>query len=173
MNPNGNEVNDANDNIPTLTTMNEKNESQRYLMNGMKNNKRNRKTFGYMISPPQPQAKATKHMDTQAEESSQTQLYEIQTPNQPSLPVGQAKLTRKELKARGACYYCKNEGHIIRECPKKCLDRLKKKAAKHDLSNNSEDQPFYKYDDEDRLIIIHCGAKKKGSSLILEEFNVN
>jgi hypothetical protein len=70
MNPNGNEVNDANDNMPTLTTMNEKNESRRYLMNGMKNNKRNRKMFGYMISPPQPQAKTTKHMDTQTEESS-------------------------------------------------------------------------------------------------------
>ena len=84
MNPNGNEVNDANDNIPTLTTMNEKNESQRYSMNGMKNNKRNRKMFGYMISPPQPQAKATKHMDTQTEESSQAQLYEIQKPSQPS-----------------------------------------------------------------------------------------
>jgi hypothetical protein len=71
MNPSGNEVNNTNDNIPTLTTMNEKNESQRYLMNGMKNNKRNRKMFGYMISPPQPQAKAMKHMDTQTEESSQ------------------------------------------------------------------------------------------------------
>jgi hypothetical protein len=80
MNPNGNEVNDANDNIPALTTMNEKNESQRYLMNGMKNNKRNREMFGYMISPPQPQPKATKHMDTQTEESSQAQLYKIQTP---------------------------------------------------------------------------------------------
>jgi hypothetical protein len=126
MNLNGNEVNDANDNIPTLITMNEKNDSQRYLMNGMKNNKRNRKMFGYMISPPQPQAKATKHMDTHIEESSQTQLYEIQTPNHSSPPVGQANLTREELKARSACYYCKNEGHIIRECPKKRLDRLKK-----------------------------------------------
>jgi hypothetical protein len=77
MNPSGNEVNVANDNIPTLTTMNERNESQRYSMNGMKNNKRNRKMFGYMISPPQPQAKAPKHMDTQTEESSQAQLYEI------------------------------------------------------------------------------------------------
>jgi hypothetical protein len=54
----------------------------------------------------------------------------------------------------------KNEGHIIHECPKKCLDRLEKKAAKHDLSNSSEDPPFYKYDDEGRLISIHCGAKK-------------
>jgi hypothetical protein len=43
--------------------------------------KRNRKMFGYKSSPPQPQAKAPKHMDTQIEESSQTQLYEIQTPN--------------------------------------------------------------------------------------------
>jgi hypothetical protein len=113
-----------------------------------------------MSSSSQPQAKAPKHMDTQTEESSQTQLYEIQTPSQPSPPVGQAKLTRKELKARGACYYCKNEGHIIRECPKKRLDRLEKKAVKHDLSNNSEDPPFYKYDDEGRLISIHFGAKK-------------
>jgi YD repeat-containing protein len=141
-------------------------------MNGMKNNKRNRKMLGYMSSPPQPQAKATKHMDTQIEDSSQAQLYKIQTPNQPSSSVGQAKLTRKELKARGACYYCKNEGHNIRECPKKRLDRLKKKAAKHDLNNNPEDQLFYKYDDEGRLISIHCGAKKI-SSLSLEEFNVN
>jgi hypothetical protein len=157
MNPNGNEVNDAIDNIPTLTTMNERNESPRYSMNGMKNNKRNRKMFGYMISPPQ--SKATKHMDTQTEGSSQAQLHEIQTPNQLSPPVSQAKLTRKELKARGACYYCKNEGHLIRECLKKRLDRIEKKAAKHDLSNDSEDPPFYKYDDEGRSISIHCGAK--------------
>jgi hypothetical protein len=110
-------------------------------INIVKNNKRNRIMFGYMSSPPQPQAKAPKHRDTQTEESSQTQLYEIQTPNHPSFLVGQAKLTRKELKARGACYYCKNEEHVIRECPKKRLDRLEKKAAKHDLSDNQEDQP--------------------------------
>jgi hypothetical protein len=127
----------------------------------VKNNKKNRKMFGYMSSPPQPQAKASKHMDTQIEESSQTQLYKIQTPNQPSSPVGQAKLTRKELKPRGACFYCKNEEYIIRECPKKRLDRLEKKTAKQDPSNNPEDQPIYKYDDEDRLISIYYGAKKQ------------
>jgi hypothetical protein len=38
--------------------------------NIVKNNKRNRKMFGYMSSPRQPQAKAPKHMDTQTEESS-------------------------------------------------------------------------------------------------------
>jgi hypothetical protein len=75
------------------------------------------------------------------EESSRAQLYEIQTPNHPSSPVGQAKLTRKELKARGACFYCKNEEHIIRECPKKRLDQLKKKTVKQDPNNNPEDQP--------------------------------
>jgi hypothetical protein len=91
-------------------------------INIVNNNRRNRKMFGYMSSPPQPQAKAPKHMDTQTEESSQTQLYEIQTPNHPSSPVGQTKLTCKELKARGACYYCKNEGHIIHQCPKTRLD---------------------------------------------------
>jgi hypothetical protein len=78
---------------------------------------------------------------TQIDESSQTQLYKIQTPNHPSSPVGQAKLSRKELKARGACFYCKNEEHIIRECPKKRLDQLKKKTMKQDPNNNSEDQP--------------------------------
>jgi hypothetical protein len=110
-------------------------------INIVKNNKRNRKMFGYMSSPPQPQAKAPKHMSTQTEEPIQTQLYGIQTPNHPSSPVGQAKLTHKEIKARGACFYCKNERHLIRECPKKHLDRLEKKAAKQDLSNNPEDQP--------------------------------
>jgi hypothetical protein len=78
--------------------------------------------FGYMSSPPQPQAKAPKNMDTQTEESSQTHLCEIQTPNHPSFPVGQAKLTRKELKARGACFYCKSEGHVIHQCPKTRLE---------------------------------------------------
>ena len=39
-------------------------------INIVKNNKRNRKMFGYMSSPPQPQAKALKHMNTQTEESS-------------------------------------------------------------------------------------------------------
>jgi hypothetical protein len=53
-------------------------------INIVKNNKRNRKMFGYMSSPPQPQAKAPKHIDTQTEESSQAQPFEIQTPNQPS-----------------------------------------------------------------------------------------
>jgi hypothetical protein len=53
-------------------------------INNVKNNKRNRKIFGYMSSLPQPQAKAPKHMDIQTEESSQAQLYEIQTPSQPS-----------------------------------------------------------------------------------------
>jgi hypothetical protein len=53
-------------------------------INNVKNNKRNRKIFGYMSSLPQPQAKAPKHMDIQTEESSQAQLYEIHTPSQPS-----------------------------------------------------------------------------------------
>jgi hypothetical protein len=110
-------------------------------INIVKNNKRNRIMFGYMSDPPQPQEKAPKHMDTQTEESSQIQLNGIQTPNHPSSTVGQAKLTRKELKARGACFYCKNEEHIIRECPKKRLDQLEKKAAKQDPNNNPEDQP--------------------------------
>jgi hypothetical protein len=86
-------------------------------------------------------------MDTQTKKSSQTELYEIQTPNHPSSPIGQAKLTRKELEARGACFYCKDEGHIIRQCPKTRFDRLEKKTVEQDPSYNPEDQPVYKYDD--------------------------
>jgi hypothetical protein len=78
--------------------------------------------FGYIISPPQPQEKTPKLMDIQKEESSQAQLCKIQIPNQPSSSVVQSKLTRKELKARGACYYWKNEGYTIRQCPKTRLD---------------------------------------------------
>jgi hypothetical protein len=85
-------------------------------------------------------------MDTQTEESSQTQLYEIQTPNQPPSVVNQAELTCKELKAKGAFYYCKNKGHIIRQCPKTRFDWLEKKTAEQDPSYNPEDQPVYKYD---------------------------
>jgi hypothetical protein len=62
---------------------------------------------------------------------------------------------------------------IIRQCPKKRLDRLEKKIAKQDPSNNPEDQPVYKYDDEGRVVSIHCGIKKAMSSLSLEESVVN
>jgi hypothetical protein len=94
-------------------------------INIVKNNKRNRKIFGYMSSPPQPQAKAPEKHGYPNRRIKPDSEYKIQTPNHPSSPVGQAKLTRKELKARGACYYCKNEEHIIRECLKKRLDQLK------------------------------------------------
>jgi hypothetical protein len=130
-------------------------------INIVKNNKRNRKMFGYMISPPQPQAKALKHMDTQTEESSQTQLYEIRTPSQPSPAVGQAKSRLAKNSRQEVLAITTKKEHIIRECPMKRLDRLEKKAAKQDPSNNPEDQPIYKYNDEGRLISIYCGMKKQ------------
>jgi hypothetical protein len=99
MNPNGNEVNGANDNIPTLITMNEKNESQRYSMNGMKNNKRNRKMFGYMIRPPQPQAKVTKHTDTQTENQVRLSYIRYRHPINPHpLLVNQVDSQRTQSK---------------------------------------------------------------------------
>jgi hypothetical protein len=85
--------------------------------------------FGYMISPPQPQAKTTKYMDTQIEESSQAQLYEIQTPNQSSPPIGQAKLTRKELKARGACYYDKKRRTYYLRMPQEASRPTKEESC--------------------------------------------
>jgi hypothetical protein len=115
MNPNGDEVDDVNNKIPTPTVMNKKDESHGYLLNEMKNNKRTRRIFGYKIKPPQPQAKASKLMNTQTRESSQAQLFNMQTTDQPSSAGNQAKLTRREVKARGACFYCKEEGHFIRQ----------------------------------------------------------
>jgi hypothetical protein len=44
--------------------------------------------------------------------------------------------------------------------PQEASGPIEKKAAKHDLSNNSEDSPFYKYDDAGRLISIYFGAEK-------------
>jgi hypothetical protein len=64
--------------------MNKKDESHGYMLNGMKNNKRTRRIFGYKIKPPQPQAKASKLMNTQIGESNQAELFNMQTTNQAS-----------------------------------------------------------------------------------------
>jgi hypothetical protein len=37
-------------------------------------------------------------------------------------------LSRQDTKARKACFYCKEEGNLIIQCPKKHLDQTKKKA---------------------------------------------
>jgi hypothetical protein len=52
MNPNGDKVDDDNDKIPTSTVVKRKDVSHGYLLNGMKNNKRTRRMFGYNIKPP-------------------------------------------------------------------------------------------------------------------------
>jgi hypothetical protein len=36
--------------------------------------------------------------------------------------------SRRNLKESGACFYCKDHGHVINRCPKKCADRYEKKA---------------------------------------------
>jgi hypothetical protein len=143
MNPNGDEVDDVNNKIPTPTVMNKKDESHGYLLNEMKNNKRTRRIFGYKIKPPQPQAKASKLMNTQTRESSQAQLFNMQTTDQPSSAGNQAKLTRREVKARGACFYCKEEGHFIRQWPKKHIDRLEKKASKQNSTDDNQEETVF------------------------------
>jgi hypothetical protein len=143
MNPNEDKVDEVNDKIPTSTEVKRKDESHRYLLNGMKNNKRTRKMFGYKIKPPQPQAEAPKLVNTQTGEPNQAQLFNMQATDQPSSDGNQAKLTRREVKARGACFYCKEEGHFICQCPKKRLDRLAKKAFKQNsTSDNAEEIVF-------------------------------
>jgi hypothetical protein len=52
MNPNEDKVDDVNDKIPTPAVVKRKDESHGYPLNGMKNNKRTRKMFGYKIKPP-------------------------------------------------------------------------------------------------------------------------
>jgi hypothetical protein len=137
-NPSEDKVDEVNNKIPTSTVVKRKDESHRYLLNGMKNNKRARKMFGYKIKPPQPQAEAPKLVNTQTGESNQAQLFSMQAIDQPSSAGNQAKLTRREVKVRGVCFYCKEEGHFIYQCPKKRLDRLAKKAFKQ---NSTSDDP--------------------------------
>jgi hypothetical protein len=72
-------------------------------------------------------------------------------------------LTRREVKARGACFYCKEEGHFIHQCPKKRLDRLRKKASKQNSAGDNQEEVVFtrsKYkiiqtsDGSDRLLDI-------------------
>jgi hypothetical protein len=56
--------------------------------------------FGYMISSSQPQAKASKHMDTQTEESSHSQLYEIQTPQSTLTPCWSSKVDLQRTQSK-------------------------------------------------------------------------
>jgi hypothetical protein len=140
MNPNEDKVDDVNDKIPTPTVVKRKDESHGYLLNGMKNNKRTRRMFGYKIKSPQPQAEAPELVTTQMGESNQAKLFNMQATDQPSSAGNQAKLTRREVKARGACFYCKEQGHFIRQCPKKRLDRLAKKAFKQNSTSDNQEE---------------------------------
>jgi hypothetical protein len=46
----------------------------------------------------------------------------------PPMPNSHTTLSRQDTKARKACFYCKEEGNLIIQCPKKHLDQTKKKA---------------------------------------------
>ena len=105
--------------------------SQGYIGMGIEDNKRNRKLFGYMAKPPR-QVEIASSLDGQTEESSQAQLSNTQVLHQPPQVLEPPMLTRRDVKAKGACYYCKEEGHLIRHCPKKHLHRLEKKVLKQD-----------------------------------------
>ena len=105
--------------------------SQGYIGMGIEDNKRNRRLFGYMVKPSR-QVEITSSLDGQTEESSQAQLSNTQVLHQPPQVLEPPKLTRQEVKAKRACYYCKEEGHLIRSCPKKRLHRLEKKTLKQD-----------------------------------------
>jgi hypothetical protein len=140
MNPNGDKVDDANNKYPTSIVVKRKDESHGYLLNGMKNNKRTRRMFGYNIKPPQPQAKSSKFTNTQMGESNQDQLFNMQTTDQPSSAGNQVRPTRREAKERGACFYYKEEGHFIHQCPNKLLEWLEKKVSKQNSTDNNQEE---------------------------------
>jgi Zinc knuckle len=146
-------------------TLKRKDESQAYTMRGLKINKRNRRMFGYMIKGPQHQTEAQSSLENQMGESNQAQLP-TQALQQPSPVEDPTTLTRKEVKARKACYYCKEDGHFIRQCPKKKLHRQERKALKQPpVGINGEVRPkiavIREYDEYGTLKTIRCEELKK------------
>ena len=102
---------------------------------GIEDNKRNRRLFGYMAKPPR-QVEIASSLDGQTEEPSQAQLSSMQVLHQPPPVLEPPTLTRRDVKANGACYYCKEEGHLIHSCPKKLLHRLEKRTLKQDPTDD-------------------------------------
>ena len=52
------------------------------------------------------------------------------TEEQPKMSKDQEVLNRQRTKAKRACFYCKEEGHYIRQCPLKRIHRDLKKTSK-------------------------------------------
>jgi hypothetical protein len=93
----------------------------------------------------------------------------MQATDQPSFASNQAKLIHREVKIRGACFYCKEEGHFICQCPKKRLDRLTKKAFKQNSTSDDLEEIVFtrsKYkliqtsNESGRLLDIHVEPRE-------------
>ena len=80
--------------------------SQGYIGMGIADNKRNRRLFGYVAKPPR-QVEIASSFYGQTEEPSQAQLSSMQVLHQPPQVLEPPTLTRRDAKAKGACYYCK------------------------------------------------------------------
>jgi hypothetical protein len=63
----------------------------------------------------------------------QPHLYNTHVLCPSSTTYPQAMSNRRSIKAKGACFYCKQEGHFIRQCPNKCLHQVKRKAMKQNF----------------------------------------
>ena len=75
---------------------------------------------------------------THTTEESRQEQHEI-TKEQPEKLKDQEVLNRQRTKARRACFYCKEEGHYIRQCPLKRIHRGMKKTSKQanrDINKN-------------------------------------
>ena len=69
------------------------------------------------------------YFEDQSQNQYQDQLLLSNLPMQGQSPSieGQSSSSRRSTKAKGACYFCKDDGHLIRQCPKK-----QKKAPRED-----------------------------------------
>ena len=65
-------------------------------------------------------------------------MTKVQPQGQVKMMESQAISNRQSIKARGACYYCREEGHVIRHCPLKVEHRQEKKASKQSRSQATQ-----------------------------------
>jgi hypothetical protein len=91
------------------------------------------------LSYPMPQTDDQCYLEDQSQDQDQDEplLSNLQKQCQPPSIEDQAKSTRRSTKAKGACYFCKDDGHLISQCPKKRLHRKQKKAPSEDPIDNN------------------------------------
>lgn len=70
---------------------------------------------------------------------------------------------RNELRRKGLCFYCKEGGHISRNCPKKKPFKARKTSAPENISVNAIMELLPEADYDDLLMAIHERNQAAGS----------